>query len=239
MKTRILMSLLLWAFCVSASAQSLRVLTEDYPPFNMPDSKGQVTGMATDVVRELFKRAGISYSIELQPWIRAFNTAVLEHNTCVYSTTRSDNREHQFKWIGPLVENPWVLYAGPASPKDIYDLEGVRRYKVGGYGGDAVAQFLIARGFNVELTPNDSLNARKLLLGRIDFWATGKYLGHSLIKREKLSQLKPVLVFNTAFMYLACNPSIQDQTVNHLNGLLLGMQQDGFMARTSKHYLSE
>lgn len=228
------------AFCAGmARAGGLRLLTEDYPPFNMVDGKGQITGLATDVVRELFKRSDIPYKIELQPWIRAFNTAVLENNTCVYSTTRSDNREHQFKWVGPLFENPWVLYAGPNSPKAVYDLESVRRYKIGGYGGDAVAQFLIARGFNVELTPSDALNARKLALGRVDFWATGKYLGHDLVRREKLTQLKPVLVFNTAFMYLACNPGVPDQTVYRLNAILSGMQQEGVVARISKRYLNE
>jgi polar amino acid transport system substrate-binding protein len=225
--------------CALTQAASLRLLTEDYPPFNMADSHGKITGLATEVVRELFRRAAIPYSISLQPWIRAFNTAVLEKNTCVYSTTRSDNREHQFKWVGPLLENPWVLYAGPASPKNVFDLEGARRYSIGGYTGDATAQFLIARGFNVELTPNDTLNARKLLLGRVDFWATGKYLGHYLTQREKMTQLKPVLVFNTAFLYLACNPSVNDLTIYRLNGLLLNMRKEGFITGVTQRYQNE
>lgn len=219
-----------------AQAQGLKLLTESYPPFNFEEN-AQVSGMATDVVRELFKRANIPYTITLVPWVRAFNTAVMENNTCVYSTTRTENREHQFKWIGPLVDNPWVLYAGPHSPRINPDLESARPYKIGGYNGDAVAQYLIARGFNVELTPNDELNPRKLDAGRIDFWATGKYLGSYEAKQQKLTTLKPVLVFNTAFMYLACNPGVSDQTVFALNSLLQKMQQDGAVARLSKRYL--
>lgn len=215
----------------SARADGLRLLTEEYPPFNMALSNGQIGGLSTEILHELFQRAKLPYSIQLQPWIRAFNTTILENNTCVYSTTRTENREHQFKWVGPLLENPWVLYAGPSSPKVGLDLESVRRYKIGGYNGDAIAQYLIARGFNVELTPTDDLNARKLMAGRIDFWATGKYLGSYLTKKEKLPQLKPVLVFNTAFMYLACNPHVDNQLIFQLNSTLQGMQQDGSMSR--------
>jgi polar amino acid transport system substrate-binding protein len=223
----------------AAETGNLRLLTEEYPPFNMTRSDGQVGGMATDIVRELFRRAGLGYTIEVEPWIRAFNTAVLENHTCLYSTTRTDNREHQFKWVGPLLENPWVLYAGPHSPKVGLDLESVRRYKLGGYNGDAVAQYLIARGFNVELTPFDALNARKLDKGRIDFWATGKYLGSGIVRQENLPSLKPVLVFNVAFMYLACNPAVSNQVIYHLNEVLQSMRQDGFVARTTRHYLAE
>ena len=238
LKHLVLMMCLLTS-CAVARAASLRLMTEDYPPFNMYDGSGKVVvGMSTDVVREMLRRAGMSYTIELQPWIRSFNTAVLDNNTCVFSTTRTDAREHQFKWVGPVVENPWVLYAGPSSPSHIATLEDARRYTIGGYSGDAVAQFLIARGFNVELTPTDDLNARKLAAGHIDFWATGKFLGDALVHRENLPKLKPVLVFNTALMYLACNPRMPDSTINQLNALLVRMHQDGFFARVTRHYLS-
>jgi polar amino acid transport system substrate-binding protein len=228
--------LLLALYAGAASAAGLRLLTESYPPFNMMQDNNQIGGLSTEIVRELFRRAGESYTIEIMPWIRAFNTAVLENNTCVYSTTRTDNREHQFKWVGPLLSNPWVLYAGPASPKIGLNIESVRRYKIGGYNGDAVAQSLIARGFNVELTPSDDLNPRKLMAGRIDFWATGKYLGNYLLKQQNLSQIKPVMVFNTAFMYLACNLHVDDKTIFHLNMVLQDMQQDGSVARFGKNY---
>ncbi|MBV8048605.1 MAG: transporter substrate-binding domain-containing protein [Paludibacterium sp.] len=235
---RPMLALLLGLLSGTAGAAGVRLLTESYPPFNMMLENGQVGGMSTDIVRELFRRAGMDYTVELMPWIRAFNTAVLENNTCVYSTTRSDNREHQFKWIGPLLANPWVLYAGPSSPRPGLDLESVRRYRIGGYNGDAVAQYLIARGFNVELTPTDDLNLRKLEAGRIDYWATGKYLGNYLVKQANLPQLKPAMVFYTAFMYLACNPGMPNQTINRLNGVMQEMQQDGSVARITQNYLA-
>ncbi|MBV8679017.1 MAG: transporter substrate-binding domain-containing protein [Aquitalea sp.] len=240
MSIRLLLASLLLASSLTVSAAApLRVLTEDYPPFSMLGAGGRISGLSTEIVQELFKRAGTNYGIELLPWIRAFNLAVLEANTCLYSTTRTDVREHQFKWIGPLVENPWVLYARAENRHAILSLEEVRPFKIGGYAGDATSQYLIDRGFDVDLANNDQLNVRKLLAGRIDFWATGKYLGASLLAREKVSQLKPVLTFNTTLLYLACNPAMADSQVQQLNDVLRGMQRDGILARINAKYLNQ
>lgn len=231
--------------CVAAAASraqtpTLHILTEQYPPYNMLDARGQITGMSTDVVREMFRRAKLPYRIELQPWIRAFNNAVLENNTCVYSTTRTDNREHQFKWVGPLVANTWVLYGGPGSPKGIQSLDDARRYSIGGYSGDAESQYLIGLGFNVELTPSDELNVRKLTAGRIDFWATSKQRGAYLLARQKPgSGIKLLLTFNNVFLYLACNPGVPDATIRRLNDTLASMQHDGFNEALHKRYMGE
>ncbi|WP_293763607.1 ABC transporter substrate-binding protein [uncultured Aquitalea sp.] len=240
MTIRLIAGIALSCFLSAAAVEAagLRLLTEDYPPFNMPAGNGKVSGLSTEIVQELLKRAGVSYTIELMPWIRAFNSAVLDANTCVYSTTRTDAREHQLKWIGPLVENPWVLYARADNSHNVLALEEVRPYRLGGYSGDAVSQYLIDRGFDVDLASTDQQNVRKLLAGRIDFWATGKYLGAYLVAREHASQLKPVLTFNTTFMYLACNVGMADAQVHQLNEQLRGMQKDGAMARIVARYLN-
>lgn len=234
------LGLALWSGLVcAADAPMLKLLTEDYPPFNMQSTTGQISGMATDIVRELMARAGYRYSIELLPWLRAYNRAVLEPGTCVFSTTRTEQRENQFKWVGPVVENPWVLYARADDPRQIRNLEATRPYRLGGYTGDAVAQYLIARNFEVDLASNDAQNVRKLLAGRIDFWATGKYSGAMLVAREKAANLKPILTFNNTYMYLACHAGTADQQVGYLNELLAKMQKDGTVAKINARYLSE
>ncbi|MFC3532751.1 substrate-binding periplasmic protein [Vogesella facilis] len=231
--------ILLAAGSRAAGPPALTLLTEDYPPFNMLQAGGRIGGSATDIVRELMLRSGVRYSIELLPWLRAYNRAVLEPHTCVYSTTRTDQRESQFKWIGPVAENPWVLYARSDSPRELHNLEDVRRYRLGGYAGDAVAQYLIARNFDVDLANTDVQNVRKLQAGRIDYWATGKYIGAQLVAREKAANLRPILTFNTTFMYLACHAGSSDQLVAQLNDTLRKMQKDGTVAKINARYLHD
>lgn len=232
---RLASALSLLLICATAlAAPPLRLLTEDNPPFNQSGIGGRVEGLSSVIVREMFRRSSLSYSIELEPWLRAYNSALLENNTCVYSTIRTEARERQFKWVGPLVETPWALFARAGS-KSIASLESVRASVIGGYSGDAVAQYLVSNGFNVELSASDQLNMRKLAAGRIDYWATGKIRGQYLLAHEKLFHLKPVLVFNTSFMYLACNRGLPDLVIRQLNDSLHSMQRDGFLSQAQKH----
>ena len=55
------------------------LLTENFPPYNMAINgknfaqEDNVDGIAVDVVREMFKRAGIKYSLTLRfPWDRIY-----------------------------------------------------------------------------------------------------------------------------------------------------------------------
>ena len=59
--------------------------TDNFPPFNMgPSHKNfargdEVQGIATDTVREIFKRAGIGYSLTLRsPWDRIYTQTLTD-----------------------------------------------------------------------------------------------------------------------------------------------------------------
>ena len=224
---------------LAADPAHLKLFTEEYPPFNMVDGSGRIVGMSTEVVQQVLQRAGISHDIELLPWVRAYNRAILERDSCVYATTRTEQRESQFKWIGPISETAWVLFARHDTSRPVNSLEDVRAYRIGGYSGDALAQYLIARNFDVDLATQDEQNIRKLLAGRIDYWATGKYSGSLLLAREKVSNVRAVLTFNTTFLYLACNIGMSDHLVSQLNDTLRKMQKDGTVAKINARYLPD
>jgi polar amino acid transport system substrate-binding protein len=221
-------------------AAGLTIATESYPPFNMQAADGSVTGLSTDILRLLMERAGVAYGLTLMPWQRAYAMARDLAGTCVYSTTRTAEREPLFLWVGPLVRNDWVLFgrtggeAGP-SPR-VATLEDARPYSIGGYDGDAVALYLAEQGFSVATAPYDRLNPKKLAAGRIDFWATGDLLGRTLAAREGVTEIAPLLTFRRTEMYLACNPAVPKATVDRLNAVLEEMRADGTVARVEDAY---
>lgn len=62
---------------------SLVLLTENFPPYNMAKNgknfakEENIEGIAVDIVRETFKRAGISYNLTLRfPWERIYKLAL-------------------------------------------------------------------------------------------------------------------------------------------------------------------
>jgi len=59
------------------------LLTENFPPYNMAaDGKNfardeNISGIAVDIVREMFKRAGVDYTLTLRfPWERIYKVSV-------------------------------------------------------------------------------------------------------------------------------------------------------------------
>jgi len=203
---------------VTVQAADIRLVTEEYPPFNMI-YQGEITGMATDLLKAAFEKAGVTYTLEVLPWARAYNVALTTANTCVYSTTETPERMDKFLWVGPLVDNDWVLLGRADSPA-ISSLEEARPYKIGGYLGDATAAYLIAEGFRVDTASQDAFNAPKLANGRIDFWATGSQLGPYLANQQGIEGLVSVVTIKQTVMSLACNKDTDPAIIHRLQTAL-------------------
>ncbi|WP_158253701.1 substrate-binding periplasmic protein [Chromobacterium alticapitis] len=226
------------ALWLQFAAAETRLLTEDDPPFNYPDGSGGITGISTEMVSEAFRRAGLRYSIALMPWLRAYLQAQTDANACLFSTTRNEEREPLFQWVGPLLKNDWAVFAGPRSPRSARDMEALRPYRIGGYRGDAVALYLQNRGYRLEYTSDDALNLRKLMAGHIDFWASGIYHARFLSKRERTGPLRQVAVFSSSYLYLACHPHMPPDIPQRLNAALDDMRRDGYVDALKKRYLA-
>ena len=226
-----------WFTSLSALSEPLEVLTEDYPPFNMMAEGNKISGLSTEIVEELFKRAGVQYSLKSLPWKRAYEQTLNSPNTALYSTTRTPEREALFKWVGPLVSNNWVFFAKSDSTLKVTSLDDAKQYSVGGYYGDAVAEYLAAQGFTkLQLAPNDRSNAKKLDAGRIQLWATGEYLGPYLAALEKAAPPKVIYTFRETQMSLAFNKNAPDELIKKLNDTLEVMRKEGVIDALNSKY---
>lgn len=234
MKTKtIVLAALLSASCAASCAAyaeaplTLRIGTETSAPYSMREG-GRVIGIATDMVREILERSGVAYSIDVLPWKRAYTEALHRNDGCVYSTTRTPEREPLFKWIGPIGEAEWVLMGRADRKLNLQTLDDARPYRIGTYNGDARDVYLRERGFHVDPAPNDRTNPRKLMLGRIDLWAASTRHSDALLERlGDTGKIVPVLVFNHVHIYLACNRALPDELVTRMNGAVEAMERDG------------
>jgi polar amino acid transport system substrate-binding protein len=228
--TTLLAALLLMSLSGAAHAEAppaLHLATEASAPYSMREGD-RVTGIATDMVREILGRSGIAYSIDVLPWKRAYTQALERGDGCVYSTTRTPEREPLFKWIGPIGEAEWVLMARADRKLNLQTLDDARPYRIGTYNGDARDVYLRERGFHVDPAPNDLTNPRKLMLGRIDLWAAStRRSGSTLERLGYAGKIVPVLVFNRIHVYLACNRAVPDDLVTRMNGAVEAMERDG------------
>jgi polar amino acid transport system substrate-binding protein len=217
-------------------AGSLFIATEYSPPTSMQDG-AQVIGSATEKVREAMARASLAYTLEMLPWKRAYSSALNRPDGCVYSTTRTPEREKLFKWAGPTDEGEWVLLGRADHGYRFTSLEDARKLRIGTYNGDARDAYLRARGFQVDPAPNDLINPRKLMLKRIDLWAAGFRNGSDYLALNGYAgRIVPVFTFNRVKLYLACNPSVPDASIDKLNAAFEAMQRDGSARRIERKY---
>lgn len=223
---------------------SLVLLTENFPPYNMAKNgknfaqDENINGIATDIVREMFKRADITYSLTLRfPWERIYKLALENPGYGVFVMARLPEREKLFKWVGPIGPDDWIMLAKADSKIALDSLEQARKYRIGAYKSDAIAETLAKQGLNPIVVLRDQDNARKLVNGQIDLWATGDPAGRYLARQEGVEDLKTVLRFNSAELYLALNKDVPDDVVARLQAALDGLREEGVVDAIMARYL--
>ncbi|MFJ7316179.1 substrate-binding periplasmic protein [Pseudomonas sp. NPDC098747] len=222
----------------------LVLLTENFPPYNMAKNgknfaQGEnINGIATDIVREMFQRAGITYSLTLRfPWERVYKQALENPGYGAFVMARLPDREKLFKWVGPIGPDDWILLAKADSKITLETLNDARKYKIGAYKGDAIAETLTKQGLKPVVVLRDQDNARKLVNGQIDLWATGDPAGRYLARQEGVTGLKTVLRFNSAELYLALNKDVSDDVVAKLQAALDQLRKEGVVDDIMARYL--
>ena len=224
-------------------ALALKLLTEENPPLNYTENK-KLTGMATEVVQEMGKRAKMTLDFEVMAWNKAYEKAQADKETCLYATARLPNRENAFKWVGPIAANKWGLFALGGFKQEIKALKDARPFRIGGVARDAKTEFLKQEGVtNIFEVEDDKHNPGKLTLNRkeaqkIDLWITSVANAKRVAAQAKVTDIKLVYLVREAESFLACSPRTAPATLQALADALDGMKKDGSYARIIKAYES-
>lgn len=220
------LALALAGACCAAGATPSIYITTDLPVPAGVERHASANPTLIERMHDVATRAGVDYTIRQYPWKRAYAVALGRNDGCVYATSRTPDREAQFKWIGPMYERTWVLAGRAGQDYNVKTLEDARKYRIGTFAGDASHEYLRSRGFKVDPAQDDSANPTKLLLGRIDLWVSAtsntgpeflSYYPHAIV---------PVLKFHTVGLYLACNKGVPDAVVTRMNTTAAAMLRD-------------
>ncbi len=157
----------------AASRPRLRILTCEEPPTNYMEN-GRITGISTDIVRELRRRTHSKGVVQLWPWPRAYNTALHEANVVLFTAGHTARRDKLFYWVGPLFKKRWIFLARRKSGYQFSDWRLAREVKnIVVMRDDARAQLLHEAGFrNVTEVCGHLQALRMLAAGRADLWPT-------------------------------------------------------------------
>jgi len=214
--------------------ERLTVLTEEYPPFNFSE-QGEVTGFSTEIVHQLLKMTGNDeVEIEIYPWERAYLEAQKQPNVLLYTTVRTEKREKQFKWVGPIEHRTiWIWKLKERENIQIETLEDAKNYKFSIVPKSAGSLFLVDQGFSeaqLDYMPLDSLTMATFLMGRNEF-----VLKMEMAMAFSLAQLgKPMDLVEPVFQlpsnedyYLAFSLGTPDHVVSSFQQALDEIKENG------------
>ncbi|WP_181905176.1 substrate-binding periplasmic protein [Aestuariispira insulae] len=194
----------------------MNLLTEEYAPFNYLED-GRLTGIGADMVRAMSEMLGIPFKARILPWKRAYQQALTDPDTALFSTTRLPTREEDFQWVGPLFEVQDYLFGNDQFAMEINNLDEARdvgSILVQNGGGSHV--YLKSLGFQ-NLQPYTVTDKQLVMLtmGRVDLIYLSDLSAYYQLRINGMAsdKIKPVFRLKKAELYLVFAKTADPQIV--------------------------
>ncbi|PST20068.1 ABC transporter substrate-binding protein [Rhizobium sp. JAB6] len=195
-------SLLSFSCLFPAHAQTVHFTTEEYPPFNYREGKTPV-GAATEQIQKLMADIGVDYTIDVMPWVRAYNQALVEPMTCVFVTAHNEERDKLFKWIQPLLIDRSVLIKHSGSNVAATTIAEAKKYIVGTWREDYTEAILRRNDFSrIDIGSDFKATLKKLMSDRIDLMPISEFYFDKL--RKEGNAVEKVMILSQQPMAIAC-----------------------------------
>ncbi len=203
----------------------LTYMTEEYRPYNYTED-GRLKGISVELLQLMWAKMGFGEQpIRVYPWARGYSLLQERENHVLFATTRTEERENQFKWVGPLYNAKIVLISLAESSVALNSLEDAKSYQIGTIQEDVSEQLLVAAGFNkgtLQSVSRIEQNIKKLLKGRIELIAyTERSFKNALqVKKINPDKFKTVFVVKEIKSYFAFNKSVPDVLIQRFQQAL-------------------
>lgn len=224
---------------IVAGVPTLRIYTEDSPPGSYLEN-GKPEGFAVAVIREILKRLRQPDTITIVPWARGYTLARQSPNVALFSTTRLEQREAQFHWVGPLYNQTWAFYGRKNADIRVRSLDEARKVgRIGTYLMDAKAEFLKSQGFENLVSANrNSSNIQHLIRGDIDLWVSSDFNMPYLVRQVGVDPeaIRKVYAFRRVSNYIAFSLETPLTVVRQWQKCLDEMKADGTYARIARKH---
>ncbi|WDE05229.1 transporter substrate-binding domain-containing protein [Thalassomonas viridans] len=237
--------------CASLGARadelSLRVVTENFPPYNYQTDKGELAGVMNHIVQELLKRLESKQNIEVLPWARAYKIALTEPNTLIYSILKTPPREEKFHWLLSFLSLDINMYALPRAHRgQISQFREVQQQSIGIMRSSSHENYI-----RQHFTPHNNkiiTNISYLHLyqmhqrQRLDLLVAPRRLIDYLNQSEQTPpETRPKAIFKLPFpyqkkLYIALSKNSPAATVTRVKKALISMRDDGTIARLLARY---
>jgi polar amino acid transport system substrate-binding protein len=231
-------------------AETVTIATGEFPPWT--DESARYGGFVNRVVTAAFARSGIDVKFTYMPWKRAETETKLGHYDASAVWFASQASESDFVLSAPVSNHKEVFFHLKSKPlphwETLSDLNGIKIGATLGYTYTSEFWAMANAGkINVEVTPRDVLNLKKLVAGRIDAFPLDEMTGWLLLSNTELFLPGIKDLFTTGARPLRVTPGYlrfprrQARTrylVGKFNAGLLELKSDGSYDRFLQEMIS-
>lgn len=194
--------------CAACWAQAANVLTlrysgnPDYPPYHWCRNQQALTGASVEQLQRILP-AGVKLQPLRYPWKRVLQSAENGQLDIILPLRINADRARYLRFSqAPAFENPIAVFVRKDRQIVYQGWHSLKPYRggisLGDIFGDGFDEYMTAN-LTVETAPDIASNIKKLELGRIDYFITGRYVGMAYLKKTNLADLmvdlpKPVSV---------------------------------------------
>ncbi|TMP24387.1 hypothetical protein CWB99_22470 [Pseudoalteromonas rubra] len=172
---------------------NLTLLTEEYAPISYYED-GEAKGFAVELLAATLVEAGSTQNtddIQVIPWARAYDTALAEPFTLLFSTTYTKHRANLFHWSGFILRTQVVVFTRAERRLKVSNSEALSTLRLGVVRDDVAEQLLLSLGLNqkniIRNTQPDYL-INMLLRDRIDGFVSSTVIGNWYFERLGLNR---------------------------------------------------
>ena len=213
----------------------IRILGEDSPPGEYLDANGNVAGATIDLVNVLLDRQGMTASIQILPWNRAYQIGLHDENIALLETTRTEERESLFKWVGPILIVKRILSAPGNFNQRIANIDDLKdNFRICVLRGSSGQKHLLSLGIkNVDTVTKPAQCMQMLIAGHGDLFYTSDIGMDGLLKKHGIdsSKFTTTLMLKKEYLYIAFSKDVSDEHIQNWQAALETAKKDGTVAK--------
>jgi len=222
-----------------AQQSDIKIFTSEIPPFAYKAEDGEITGIATEVVRKIMHRIGHTGNIIVEPWKRVLVNS--EQGRLSYPVSRTPDREKQYrwKWIGPILSQRYTLTVLASNAQVFNTIDDFKKMRIGVIRGAPSETRLAKLGFlQIDDVTAEDQNLKKLIAGRIDAWYATDLITQGVVKQLGIdkSLIKTAFSEERIDIYIVAAPDVDDKVVGLWQKALDEIKSDGTFLEIMKKY---
>jgi polar amino acid transport system substrate-binding protein len=203
-------------------ATHLTYMTEQYWPMNYARD-GRLAGLSVELLKRMWREMGVpEQPIHLFPWPRAYDMGHVDPRTVLFSMYRTKGREHDFKWVGPIVQGKTEVFTLRSRHLDARSLKDLGGWRLAAVRDVASANILRDAGLPYTGSGSPDTAIKMLRRDRVDAVAMDALQFHHFAARLgcPTDEFKPIMTLCTDPLYFAFSLDTPDALIHRFQKAL-------------------